>query len=75
MIFRSVFLFVMLPGYGIWLAYAVWTARRRTLTPEPEPKPPAPTPFWLHYLKGCAAFPLLCLALISLACVWTGRIP
>ncbi|MEU8963445.1 MULTISPECIES: hypothetical protein [unclassified Streptomyces] len=73
MIFRSLFLYILLPGYGVWLVCAVRTAHRRT--PTPEPSPPAPIPFWLQYLQGCAGFPLLCLALISLTCVWTGRIP
>ncbi|MFI5705189.1 hypothetical protein ACIA78_34765 [Streptomyces xanthochromogenes] len=71
MFFRSLFLYVLLPGYGVWLAHAVWTAHRRT----PASTSRQAAPFWLHYLKGCAGFPLLCLALISLALVWTGRIP
>uniref|UniRef100_UPI003F491F6F hypothetical protein n=1 Tax=Streptomyces sp. CA-136453 TaxID=3240050 RepID=UPI003F491F6F len=71
MIFRSLFLYAALPGYGVWLAHSVWTAHHRTRAPEPR----RPDPFWLHYLKGCAGFPLLCIALISLTMVWTGRIP
>ncbi|MFF3159092.1 hypothetical protein [Streptomyces sp. NPDC057910] len=73
MIFRNLFVYAVLPGYGIWLVCAVWTAHRRTSTPDAAPR--RPTPFWLHYLQGCAGFPLLCLALISLTLVWTGRIP
>ncbi|MFE9121404.1 hypothetical protein [Streptomyces sp. NPDC007172] len=71
MIFRTLFLYAMLPGYGVWLARSVWTAHRRT----PETAPRRPAPFWLQYLKGCAGFPLLCIALVSLMFVWTGRIP
>ncbi|MEU3499511.1 hypothetical protein ABZ726_01655 [Streptomyces hundungensis] len=70
--FYSLWAFGVLPGYGVWLLLAVRNAHRRNTTPPPPQREPA---FWQHYLKCCAAFPLLCLGLISLTLLWPGRIP
>ncbi|MFE9559045.1 hypothetical protein ACFYOD_37065 [Streptomyces sp. NPDC006703] len=72
--FYSLWAYGVLPGYGVWLLVAVRIAHRRNTTPAPPPRR-RPAPFWKHYLQNCAAFPLLCLALISLTLFWPGRIP
>lgn len=71
--FYALWAYGVLPGYGVWLVYAVRIAHRRNTAPPPPRRHPAP--FWQQYLKGCAAFPLVCLGLISLTLVWPGRIP
>ncbi|MFE9558458.1 hypothetical protein ACFYMW_36510 [Streptomyces sp. NPDC006692] len=69
----SIWAYGLLPGYGVWLACAVRRAHRQNTARRPAPRRPAP--FWQHYLKCCAGFPLLCLALIALTLLFPGRIP
>ncbi|MFD9793756.1 hypothetical protein ACFWXK_22745 [Streptomyces sp. NPDC059070] len=73
MILRSTFLYAVLPVYGVVLALSVRAARRRRTGPQGAPSGDAPF-LWL-YLRNCAAFPLLCLALIALIGVFPGRLP
>lgn len=69
----SLWAYGVLPGYGVCLAYSVRKAHRRTTAPHPAPRRPAP--FWRHYLKNCACFPLVCLALIGTLLIWPDRVP
>ncbi|MCT9093489.1 hypothetical protein N4G70_32165 [Streptomyces sp. ASQP_92] len=67
----SLWAYGVLPGYGVWLFVAVRNAHRRNTAPAAPRR--LPLPFWQHYLKSCAAFPLLCLGLVASTLIWSGR--
>ncbi|MFD9791350.1 hypothetical protein ACFWXK_10405 [Streptomyces sp. NPDC059070] len=73
MIVRSLFVYGLLPLYGILVARSVRAARRKPTVPAAPPG--QPIPFWRHFLQHCAGFPLMCLLLISLIWVFPGRLP
>jgi hypothetical protein len=73
MILTAIFEWLILPG-GVLAA--VLSARANAVVPQIDRRATrqADPPFWLYFLKGCAGFPLLCLALLSLV-VFFDRIP
>lgn len=73
MICRALFEYGVLPAFLFALGRHV-LARHRALSGAPPPKSQREPSFTRAYLLGCAAFPLACLALLSLA-ILPGRIP
>ncbi|WP_371792992.1 hypothetical protein OG285_32185 [Streptomyces sp. NBC_01471] len=73
MICHAVFEYGVLPAFLAALGRHV-LARHRVLNGSTSPKPRPEPSFIRAYWLGCAAFPLVCLALLSLAML-PGRIP
>lgn len=73
MILRSLFLYAVLPLYGLWLMSTV-RRRHQILTGRRPPRPAPVRTFARSYLHSCG-FLMFCLILIAMSLVFTGRVP
>ncbi|WP_405749347.1 hypothetical protein OG232_04390 [Streptomyces sp. NBC_01411] len=71
MICRALFEYGVLPAFLVALGHHILAKHRALSGTTPPKREPG---FLVAYLTGCAAFPLFCLVLLSLAML-PGRIP
>lgn len=74
MIFRNIFWYGLCPAYALLVCHAVYVKIRARNLPAVLLTEARELPFPMYFLKNCAAFPLLCLLLLSLSAL-PGRIP